>query len=121
MKIVLTATSPDLDSAIDSRFGRAAYFVVVYVETLAWQAYPNPAVGASGGAGTQAAQHIANQGAQAAISGDFGPNAYSALKAAGIDMYLLGASQTVRDAVEHFKAGQLAQVKAPTSVGYHRR
>jgi predicted Fe-Mo cluster-binding NifX family protein len=121
MKIVVTATSANIDAAIDSRFGRAAYFIVVDVDTLEWQAYPNPAVSASGGAGTQAAQYIANQGAQAAISGDFGPNAYSALNAAGVAMYLLGASQMVREAVAQFKAGQLTQVGAPTSVGHHRR
>jgi predicted Fe-Mo cluster-binding NifX family protein len=121
MKIVITATSPDLDSAIDPRFGRAAYFIVVDVIDRKWQACPNPAVDASGGAGTQAAQSIATLGVQAAISGDFGPNAYSALKAAGIAMYLLGTSQTVKEAVEHFFAGKLAQVSAPTSVGHHRR
>jgi predicted Fe-Mo cluster-binding NifX family protein len=121
MKIVVTATSANLDSTIDSRFGRAAYFIVVDVNTLEWQAYPNPAVDASGGAGTQAAQYIANQGAHVAISGDFGPNAYSALNAAGVAMYLLGTSQTVREAVTQFKAGQLAQVGAPTSAGHHRR
>jgi predicted Fe-Mo cluster-binding NifX family protein len=118
MKLVVTATSDNLESAIDSRFGRAGYFVVVDVDTLEWQAYPNPAVGASGGAGTQAAQFIANQGVQAAVSGDFGPNAYNILNAAHIDMYLLGASQTVRDAVEHFKAGQLAPAAAATSAGH---
>ncbi len=108
MKIILTATSPNFDSEIEPRFGRAAYFVFVDVDTLEWQAHPNPGTSASGGAGTQAAQFLANKGAQAVISGDFGPNAYNALKAAGIDMYLLGASRTVREAVEHFKAGQLA-------------
>jgi predicted Fe-Mo cluster-binding NifX family protein len=121
MKVVVTATSPALDSAIDPRFGRAAYFIVVDVIDREWQAYPNPGAGASGGAGTQAAQYIATQGVQAAISGDFGPNAYSALKAAGITMYLLGPSQTVKEAVEHFFAGQLTQVGAPTAAGHHRR
>jgi predicted Fe-Mo cluster-binding NifX family protein len=121
MKIILTATSPNFDSEIEPRFGRAAYFVFVDVDTLEWQAYPNPGASASGGAGTQAAQYIANQGAQAAVSGDFGPNAYNALNAAGIAMYLLGTSQTVREAVERFKDGQLAQVGAPASVGHHRR
>jgi predicted Fe-Mo cluster-binding NifX family protein len=121
MKIVLTAVSPALDSVIDPRFGRAAYFVVVDTDTLEWQAHPNPGASASGGAGTQAAQYIANQGIQAAVSGDFGPNAYEALNAAKIDMYLLGASQTVRDAVENYRAGQLSRVGAPTSSGHHRR
>ena len=121
MKIILTATSPSIDSYIDGRFGRGAYFIVVDPETLEWQAYPNPGVGASGGAGTLAAQFVANQHAKAVISGDFGPNAYGALQAANIAVYLFGASATVKEAIEHFKAGQLERVGAPTGLGHHRR
>lgn len=117
MKIVVTATSPNLDSPIDSRFGRAAYFVVVDTDTLDWQAYPNPGSEALGGAGTQAAQNIASRDIQVVLSGDFGPNAYIALNAAGIAMYLGGVSRTVREAVELLKTGQLSQADVPTSVG----
>jgi len=120
MKIVISAISPDLDSGIDPRFGRAAYFIAVDTNTSKWQAYPNPAAEALGGAGTQAAQYIANQGVRVVVSGDFGPNACTALKAAGIGMYLLGTSQTVREAVENYRAGQLASVSAPTLTGRHR-
>jgi predicted Fe-Mo cluster-binding NifX family protein len=119
MKIVVTAISPGLDSPIDPRFGRAAYFITVETNTLEWQAYPNPAAEASGGAGTQAAQYIANQGVRVAVSGDFGPNACNALDAAGIGMYLLGTTQTVREAVENYEAGQLTSVSAPTLTGRH--
>jgi predicted Fe-Mo cluster-binding NifX family protein len=111
MKIAVSASSPELNSAIDSRFGRAAYFVVVDVESLKWQAHRNPAAGAQGGAGTRAAQFVVDQGAQAVLSGDFGPNAHAALSAAGIAMHLLGASLTVREAVEHFKAGRLSMAR----------
>jgi predicted Fe-Mo cluster-binding NifX family protein len=121
MKIILTATSPSIDSNIDGRFGRGAYFIAIDPETLEWEAHPNPGVGASGGAGTLAAQFIVNQRANAVISGDFGPNAYGALQAAGISMYLFGASTTIRDAIQQFKAGQLEQVGAPTSRGRHTR
>jgi predicted Fe-Mo cluster-binding NifX family protein len=55
------------------------------------------------------------------VSGDFGPNAYNALNAAGVSMYLLGTSQTVREAVENYRAGQLAQAGAPTSMEHPRR
>jgi predicted Fe-Mo cluster-binding NifX family protein len=118
MKIVITAASPRLDARVDSRFGRCAYFVIVDMDSLDWQAYPNPAVNASGGAGTYAAQFIAERGIQAALSGDFGPNAYAALNAAHIAMFSLGSSQTVREAVEGFKAGHIAQVGSPTAVGH---
>ena len=96
MKIILTAISPSIDSNVDQRFGRGAYFLIVDPDTLEWQAQPNPGVGAPGGAGTLAAQFASNQNVSSVISGDFGPNAYNALQAAGIAMYLFGASTTVR-------------------------
>lgn len=121
MKIILTATSPSIDSTVDARFGRGAYLIVVDPDTLEWQAHPNPGVGAMGGAGTLVAQFAANQDVSSVISGDFGPNAHNALQAAGIAMYLFGASTSVRDAIELFKARQLEGAGAPTSAGHHRR
>jgi predicted Fe-Mo cluster-binding NifX family protein len=121
MQIILTATSPSIDSSIDSRFGRGAYLIVVDLDTLEWQAHPNPGVGVSGGAGTLAAQFAANQHVSSVVSGDFGPNAYNALHAAGLAMYLFGASTTVKQAIEQFKAGQLERVGAPTGQGHHGR
>lgn len=119
MKIILTASSPNIDSDVDVRFGRGAYFVVVDPDTLEWQAHANPAIGASGGAGSQAAQFAANQKADAIISGDFGPNAFNALLAADIAMYLYGDCQTIGKAIERFKAGLLQQVGSPTAPGHH--
>ena len=121
MKIIITTTTDNLDSTVDPRFGRGAYFLVVDPDTMEWHAYPNPGVSASGGAGALAAQFVANQKAEAVISGDFGPNAYNALQAAGIAMYLFGASATARQAIDLFKAGRLQQVGAPTGPGHHRR
>lgn len=121
MKIILTATSPSIDANVDARFGRGAYFIVVDPDTMEWQAHPNSGVSASGGAGSLGAQFAANQKAEAVISGDFGPNAYSALQAAGIDMYLYGKSTTVKEAIEYFKAEQLQRVGAPTGPARHGR
>ncbi len=119
MKLVITASAPDIEAAVDPRFGRGAYFVVVDSESLQWEAHENQAVNASGGAGSQAAQFLAQLGAEAAISGDFGPNAYIALAAAEIKMYLLGTSKTVREAVANLAAGTLTEVHAPTGPGLH--
>jgi len=119
MKVIVTATAPELEAAVDPRFGRGAYFIAVDTDTLKWQAHENPAVNASGGAGSQAAQFVARQSADAIISGDFGPNAYLALAAAEAKMYLLGPSQTVEEAVANFVAGELVRVEAPTGAGHH--
>jgi predicted Fe-Mo cluster-binding NifX family protein len=121
MKIAITTASPGIDSAVDPRFGRGAYFLLVDSDTLEWQAHPNPAANASGGAGVQAAQFIAGHGAQVAISGDFGPKAHSALAAAGIRMFLAPAGDpvTARELLARYQQGELKQVTVPTGPGHH--
>jgi predicted Fe-Mo cluster-binding NifX family protein len=114
MKIILTTVSPNIESGVDPRFGRGAYLLAVDTETLEWEAHPNSGVRASGGAGVQAAQFATDQHAEAVISGDFGPNAYNALKGAGIAMYLYGDSCTAQEAITRFKNGLLQQIGSPT-------
>lgn len=110
MQVIITAASPDINGHVDARFGRGAYFLQVDTDTFGVQSFANEAAHASGGAGTQAAQFVANKHVGAVISGDFGPNAKRALQAAGIPMYLLGNSHTIHDAIERFKRGELAKV-----------
>jgi predicted Fe-Mo cluster-binding NifX family protein len=121
MNIVITTISPSIDAEVDPRFGRGAYFLVVDSDTLEWQAYPNPAATASGGAGVQAAQIVAQHGAQVAISGDFGPNAYDALAAVGIQMFLAPADQalTAREMLARYQREELRPVTGPTGPGHH--
>ena len=124
MKILLTSKTDSIDADIDSRFGRAAYLIVVDTDNGEWKAHANPGVNASGGAGIQAAQFASDQGVKAAISGDFGPNAHKALQEAGIPMYLYGECLTIQVAIQQFKAGKLVQVDAPAHPeaggGYHK-
>jgi len=114
MKIIITASSDNIDAQVDPRFGRAAYFLMVDPETLEWQAEANPGKSASGGAGIRAAQFVSEQDCEVVISGDFGPNAFEALSAAGLRMYTFGASQTVRQALQGYQSGQLTAVSLPT-------
>jgi predicted Fe-Mo cluster-binding NifX family protein len=117
MKICVSVVSNSLDSPIDPRFGRCPYFVIVDSETMQFEAIPNVASGATGGAGIQAAQTIASKGAKVLITGNVGPNAFEALSAAGIKI-VTGASGTVREVVEKYKRGELGETDAPT-VGGH--
>jgi predicted Fe-Mo cluster-binding NifX family protein len=118
VKIVITSLNGSIEAQFSPRFGRCAYFIFVDTDTIAWEAFPNPAANARGGAGTQAAQYIASQGAQAVISGHFGPNAYEALQVAGIQMFSAGAGR-VQDLVDEFSAGRLKQVTVPGESGHH--
>ena len=117
MKICVSATGSNLEAQLDPRFGRCLYLVVVDSETMQFEAIPNMAAGATGGAGIQAAQVIADKGVKVVITGNVGPNAFGALSAAGIEI-MTGASGTVKEVIEKFKKGQLGKTGAPT-VGGH--
>jgi len=117
MKICVSATADNLEAQIDPRFGRCLYLVIVDSETMEFEAIPNMAAGATGGAGIQAAQTIANKGVKLVITGNVGPNAFGALSAAGVEI-ITGASGTVREGIEKFKRGELGKTGAPT-VGGH--
>lgn len=117
MKLAITSLGQDLDSPVDPRFGRAQYLVLVETEGMAFEAIENPSVQAAGGAGVQTAQMVAAIGATAVLTGNVGPNAYHALTAAGVKVYI-GATGAVREAVESYLRGEMTESAAP-SVGSH--
>jgi predicted Fe-Mo cluster-binding NifX family protein len=117
MKICVSAASNHLDSSIDPRFGRCPYLVIVDSESMQFEVIQNMASGATGGAGIQAAQTVANKGAEILITGNVGPNAFQALSAAGVKI-VTDASGTVREAVEKYKRGELSEAGAPTVRGH---
>lgn len=121
MKVLITVTTPNIEAALDPRFGRAAYFLLVDSETLAWDVQPNPAVHASGGAGIKAAQFAVDSGCDVVISGDCGPNAFDVLDAAGVSMFLFGTAESVQQAIDGLKAGKLEKLGSPSSPGHHGR
>jgi predicted Fe-Mo cluster-binding NifX family protein len=84
---------------------------------MQFEALPNMASGATGGAGIQSAQTIASKGVNVLITGNVGPNAFQALSAGGIRI-VTGAFGTVQEVVEKYKRGELRETGAPT-VGGH--
>lgn len=112
-EIALTVESPHLDAEIEPRFGRADWILFVHPETMVWKAEANPGRNARGGAGIRAAQFLGEENASAVISGDFGPKAQSALKAAGVLMYRCESHMTAREAVELYRSGKLRSEDPP--------
>jgi predicted Fe-Mo cluster-binding NifX family protein len=107
MKVAVTSEGNDLGSPIDPRFGRARNFLVVDTETDEFAAHDNTQnVNAAQGAGIQAGRTVVDLGVAALITGNVGPKAFATLQAANVRVYP-GASGTVKEAVENFKAGQL--------------
>jgi predicted Fe-Mo cluster-binding NifX family protein len=117
VKIVVSSSGADLDAPASPVFGRCPTFVFVDTETMSFEAVENPAVGAAGGAGIQAAQFVVARGAQAVVTGNVGPNAFDVFGAAGISVYLFDGGM-VRQAVEAYQAGQLP-VSGDASVSEH--
>ena len=113
MKIAITSQGNDLESEMDQRFGRCQYFILVDSETMEFSAIENKAAMERGGAGPQAAKAILDMGAEALVTGNIGPNAYMALFASGIKGFV-GASGTVKNALEQDKKGRLQEAKEPT-------
>lgn len=103
MKIAVTSKGRGLDDAVDPRFGRCPFFVVADAETMECEVLENQNAAAGGGAGIQSAQLMADNDVQVVLTGNCGPNAYRTLDAAGIRV-VVGASGTVREVVEQFKA-----------------
>ena len=109
MLIFVSTQQADLDSLVDDRFGRAEWYVKFDTETKQWQALENPGVNSSKGAGIAAAQFAVDQSVDLVISGDFGPNAASALKAGGVQMILFGENNgTAREIIDLYQQGKLA-------------
>jgi predicted Fe-Mo cluster-binding NifX family protein len=114
MKICITSTGNDLSSKIDPRFGRCQNFLFVDIDTLEAEAVQNPAATSGGGAGTKAAQLVSEKKAEAVLTGNVGPNSYTALEVAGIKIYT-GMSGICQDALDAFKNGNVKAVSGPTT------
>jgi predicted Fe-Mo cluster-binding NifX family protein len=80
---------------------------------MEFEALENEGLMASGGAGVQAAQMVAQKGAHTLITGNLGPNAASALSASGIKTYLVPGG-TVKEVIEGYKAGSLREAGGST-------
>ena len=102
MRVAVSSSGSDLESQIDTRFGRCAYFLIVETDDMSFEAFDNENIALGGGAGIQSAQFVASKGAKAVITGNCGPNAVRTLSAAGVEVFV-GQTGTVKEAVIRYK------------------
>jgi len=116
--IAVTSEGPTLDDQVDPRFGRAAGFVVVDLETMDTKYIDNgQSQVMAQGAGIQAAGLVARAGVGCLLSGYVGPKAFKALSAAGVKVGQNLEGLTVRQAVERFKRGEVEIAQAANRDG----
>lgn len=118
VKVVISSQGKTLDSAVDSRFGRSPYFIVVDTETGDYSCHDNQQnLNAAQGAGIQAARNVIELGAEAVITGNLGPKAFATLQAGHVTMYT-GAQGTVQEALVRLRNGELLPVSKPNVEGH---
>lgn len=107
MKIIITSKGENLKSKVDPRFGRAKMFILYDTENGNYELIDNKQnLNAVQGAGIQAGQTVADTEAEALITGNCGPKAFSVLSAGSVKVYI-GASGTIEEAIEDFKNDKL--------------
>jgi len=118
MKIAISSNDGKRSSQFSTRFGRCNYFLVVDSESRSWEAISNPAANAHGGAGTQVIQFLSNNGVEVIISGRYGPNAFTAIEAAGIQAYRANKG-TPEELLDKYISGKLNRALAASGRGRH--
>jgi predicted Fe-Mo cluster-binding NifX family protein len=119
MRIAVSASRPELDSPVDVRFGRCPYFILVETEGRNIKSYKpveNASANQVGGAGLTAAQAVADLKADAIITANMGPKAFTVFQQLGIAVY--NGSGTVREAVTEFLSGKLHKMQRATGPGH---
>lgn len=118
MKIAITAHGEDRQATVDSRFGRADYFILYDQEKDTWDSLANTQnLEAAHGAGIQAGQTLSKTGAKVLITGHVGPKAFKVLQAEQIAMYSLGEiNGTVAEALSAFLSGKLTAIAVPNAL-----
>jgi predicted Fe-Mo cluster-binding NifX family protein len=118
MKIAVSAQEKSPQSPVDTRFGRAACFMVYDDAVKKWAAVDNQQnLQAAQGAGIQSAATVVNAGCNVLISGHCGPKAFAALSKAGVEVFTVRRG-TVADAVEAYFRGELERLAGADVEGH---
>ncbi len=98
---------------LDDRSRRAEALLVAQRETgEAVKTIDNASASASHGARTGAADALKSAGLNAVLSGRFGPKAYDALRALGIEAWVAPPGITAEEALSMFRNGDLERMES---------
>lgn len=118
MLVAFSTEGENLDSLLDTRFGRCRNFLVLDATSSDFKVMENAQnLHAAQGAGIQSAQNVIAAGAQALVTGHCGPKAFKVLQAAGVSIYL-GEEKSIRALIEDFHNGKLEPLTSPNVEGH---
>lgn len=113
MKLCITASGKSIDANIDTRFGRAPWFLIVDTDTgTIIEAVENSAVAQGQGAGVAATRLVSDKNVDAVLTGTVGPNAIQVFQETEVRLFEGASSQdTVQQALAKFKQGVYGQAQ----------
>ncbi len=118
MRIAVPTNGGGINDTVAPVFGRAAAFFIADVDEKGnitnQKVIQNSAAMAGGGAGPMAVQTLINEGVEAIIAPQVGPNAFGAIQAAGIKLYQVAPGTPVGEAIKAVTSGSVGQFTAPT-------
>ena len=117
MKICIpTVGNNGLDDTIGEHFGRVPTYTIINLNTNAVKVIPNTSEH-MGGRGYPP-EIMAKEGVNVLVCSGLGQRAISMFEEFGIDVYI-GATGTVKDAIEDFKQGRLQKASESDACGRH--
>jgi len=115
MKIAISSTGKTLESGVDPRFGRCAYFLIIEIKdnkVKGFNSIENTAKAQTGGAGITAGEIVANEKVDAVITTNLGPRAFSVFEQFGIKVYF--GKGKIKKVVQDFINKKLEELKDAT-------
>ncbi|MBP1912943.1 NifB/NifX family molybdenum-iron cluster-binding protein [Thermococcus stetteri] len=117
MRIVVPTNGGGREDTVAPVFARAPAFYIADVDEngniVSEKVIQNGAAMAGGGAGPMAVQTLINEGVEAVIAPQVGPNALGAMQAAGIKLYQVAPGTPVEEAIRSVVSGGAGQFTAP--------
>ncbi len=101
MRTAITSSGNSLQSTIDERFGRCAWFVIYDTDSGSIEFLPNSAKSADEGAGLAAVEILAGKNVDMIVSGEYGFKIKSVLESLNIQMVILKQPErTIEEIIE---------------------
>ncbi len=117
MKIAVPTNGGGRNDTVAPVFARAPAFYIAEVDEKGnvtnEKVIQNGAAMAGGGAGPMAVQTLINEGVEAIIAPQVGPNALGAIQAAGMKLYQVAPGTPVEEAIKAVVSGTAAQFTLP--------
>ena len=106
MKIAISSSGNTLDSDLDPRFGRCAYFLIIDPANMRYEVFNNQGAAQSRGAGIKAANFLVTKNVSVVVTGHASLNVIQTLASAGIEIFV-EQQGTIKEVVALYKSGGL--------------